>query len=39
MKMMGMTPGSDMKPAGEMQPGTQMQPGTSTGMDQMQPGG
>jgi predicted metal-binding membrane protein len=45
MRMMGMTPGSDMKPAGEMQPHTQMkpgariQPGMSTGMDEMQPGG
>lgn len=46
MRMMGMTPGSEMKPGEQMHPGSNMQPGTQTGsgtqmdqMDPMQPGG
>jgi hypothetical protein len=41
MRMMGVTPGSEMKPGEQMQPGSNMQPGTETGMqpDPMEPGG
>jgi predicted metal-binding membrane protein len=37
MRMMGMTPGSEMKPDAGMKPGAQMQTGTE--MEPMQPGG
>ena len=41
MRMMGVTPGNEMKPGEQMQPGSNMQPGTETGMqpDPMEPGG
>ena len=41
MRMMGVTPGSEMKPGEQMQPGSNMQPGTETGMqpEPMEPGG
>jgi hypothetical protein len=46
MRMMGSTPGGEMKPGEQMQPGSNLQPGTETGMqtdpmqtDPMQPGG
>ncbi len=43
MRMMGMTPGSEMKPGEEMQPGSNMRPATGTGtgtqMEPMEPGG
>jgi hypothetical protein len=41
MRMMGLTPGSEMKPGEQMQPGSNMQPGTETGtqMEPMEPGG
>ena len=41
MRMMGVTPGSEMQPGEQMQPGSNMQPGTETGMqpDPMEPGG
>jgi hypothetical protein len=41
MRMMGVTPGGEMKPGEQMQPGSNLQPGTETGMqtDPMQPGG
>lgn len=41
MRMMGVTPGGEMKPGEQMQPGSNLQPGTETRMqtDPMQPGG
>ena len=43
MRMMGMTPGSEMNPGTRMEPETQMQPGstmqTGTQMEPMAPGG
>jgi hypothetical protein len=41
MRMMGVTPGSEMKPGEQMQPGSNVQPGTETGtqMEPMEPGG
>jgi hypothetical protein len=41
MRMMGVTPGSEVKPGEQMQPGSNMQPGTETGtqMEPMEPGG
>src|SRR3954464_5131045 len=39
MRMMGVTPGSDMKPGEQMQPGSNMQPETGMQPDPMEPGG
>jgi len=39
MRMMGVTPGSEMKPGEQMQPGSNVQPETGMQPDPMEPGG